>query len=65
MREPRGPRRLGPRGHGDGTGFGVLLSGTRGLVHKLCFRPTSDWALPEDLTSVVLSRALGRYRSTV
>ena len=45
---------------GDSTAFGVLFERHARAVYNHCFRRTADWALAEDLTSVVFLEAWRR-----
>jgi RNA polymerase sigma-70 factor (ECF subfamily) len=49
-------------GTGDGAAFGALFERHAKSVYNFCFRRTADWALAEDLTSVVFLQAW-RHRS--
>ena len=42
---------------GDGEAFGALFDRHANTVYAYCFRRTADWALAEDLTSVVFLEA--------
>lgn len=42
---------------GDGAAFGVLFERHAKSVYNFCFRRTADWALAEDLASVVFLQA--------
>jgi RNA polymerase sigma-70 factor (ECF subfamily) len=42
---------------GDGAAFGALFERHARSVYNFCFRRTADWALAEDLTSVVFLQA--------
>lgn len=44
-------------GNGDGAAFGALFERHARSVYNFCFRRTADWALAEDLTSVVFLEA--------
>src|SRR2546428_11033925 len=44
-------------GSGDGAAFGALFERHAKSVYNFCFRRTADWALAEDLTSVVFLQA--------
>src|SRR6266536_1125707 len=44
-------------GTGDGAAFGALFERHAKSVYNYCFRRTADWALAEDLTSVVFLEA--------
>ena len=45
---------------GEGDAFGVLFERHARRVYNYCFRRTADWALAEDLTSVVFLEAWRR-----
>jgi RNA polymerase sigma-70 factor (ECF subfamily) len=47
---------------GDGGAFGVLFDRQANSVYRYCFRRSADWALAEDLTSVVFFEAWRRCR---
>lgn len=47
----------------DGSAFGELFERHARAVYNFCFRRTADWALAEDLTSVVFLQAW-RHRGT-
>src|SRR5688572_3516499 len=42
---------------GDAEAFGALFDRHASTVYSYCFRRTADWALAEDLTSVVFLEA--------
>ncbi len=46
---------------GDAAAFGVLFERHARSVYNHCFRGTADWALAEDLTSVVFLEAWRRH----
>ena len=46
--------------NGDASAFGVLFERHAKAVYNYCFRRTADWALAEDLTSVVFLEAWRR-----
>lgn len=48
---------------GDGAAFGVLFERHARSVYNFCFRRTADWALAEDLASIVFLQAW-RHRGT-
>jgi RNA polymerase sigma factor (sigma-70 family) len=50
-------------GRGDERAFGELFERHARAVYNFCFRRTADWALAEDLTSVVFLQAW-RHRGT-
>jgi RNA polymerase sigma factor (sigma-70 family) len=50
-------------GSGDRVAFGELFDRYARRVYNFCFRRTADWALAEDLTSVVFLQAW-RHRAT-
>jgi RNA polymerase sigma-70 factor (ECF subfamily) len=50
-------------GRGDEAAFGELFERHARAVYNFCFRRTADWALAEDLTSVVFLQAW-RHRGT-
>jgi DNA-directed RNA polymerase specialized sigma24 family protein len=45
---------------GDAGAFGVLFDRHANSVYRYCFRRSADWALAEDLTSVVFFEAWRR-----
>jgi len=47
-------------GQGDAEAYGVLFDRHARTVYNYCFRRTADWALAEDLTSVVFLEAWRR-----
>ncbi len=51
-------------GHGDEAAFGAVFERHARSVYNFCFRRTADWALAEDLTSVVFLQAW-RHRDEV
>lgn len=46
--------------HGDAESFGLLFDRHARTVYNFCFRRTADWALAEDLTSIVFLEAWRR-----
>jgi RNA polymerase sigma factor (sigma-70 family) len=50
-------------GRGDEAAFGELFERHARAVYNFCFRRTADWAIAEDLTSVVFLQAW-RHRGT-
>lgn len=45
---------------GDADAFGVLFARHARAIYNYCFRRTADWALAEDLTSIVFLEAWRR-----
>ncbi|WP_242910627.1 RNA polymerase sigma factor [Actinomadura terrae] len=48
---------------GDGDAFGMLFERHSDAVYNHCFRRTADWAVAEDLTSLVFLQAWRRRRA--
>jgi RNA polymerase sigma-70 factor (ECF subfamily) len=50
---------------GDADAFGILFDRHANAIYNYCFRRVGDWALAEDLTSVVFLEAWRRRRTPI